>query len=55
MERIREVSPGLAQAVDRMRRREVYLEPGYDGVFGVVRVFRNATDRAETLRQMSLL
>lgn len=55
LERIREVSPGLAHAVERMRRREVYLEPGYDGVFGVVRVFRDAAERAEKMQQLSLL
>jgi DNA helicase-2/ATP-dependent DNA helicase PcrA len=55
VERIREVSPGLAHAVDRMRRREVYLEPGYDGVFGVVRVFRDAAERAEKMQQFSLV
>jgi DNA helicase-2/ATP-dependent DNA helicase PcrA len=54
-ERIREVSPGLAHAVQRMRRREVHLEPGYDGVFGVVRVFRDAAERADTMNQLSLL
>lgn len=55
LERIREVSAPLAHAVERMRRREVYLEPGYDGVFGVVRVFRDAAERAETMQQLSLL
>ena len=55
VERIREVSRGLAEAVARMRRREVYLEPGYDGVFGVVRVFRDAAERVQTMDQLSLL
>lgn len=55
VEQIREVSSGLAHAVERLRAREVYLEPGYDGVFGVVRVFRDASERLETMNQLSLL
>ncbi len=55
LERIQEVSPYLAEAIGRLRRREVYLEPGYDGVYGVIRVFRDAAERADTFAQMSLL
>ena len=29
----------LALAVERLRRRQVYEQPGYDGEFGVIRVF----------------
>jgi uncharacterized protein (TIGR00375 family) len=29
----------LAEAVSRMRSGQVFIEPGYDGVYGVVRVF----------------
>lgn len=32
-------SQRLAQAIDRMRRQEVQIEAGYDGVFGKVSVF----------------
>jgi PHP family Zn ribbon phosphoesterase len=28
----------IAQGVEAMRKGEVIIEPGYDGVFGVVRV-----------------
>lgn len=31
-------SDALAAAVDRMRRGEIVIEPGYDGVFGKVRI-----------------
>ncbi len=55
LDQIREASPVLATAVDRMRRRDVYLEPGYDGVFGVIKVFRDSAERAEMLNQLSLL
>jgi len=47
--------PLLALAVERMRAREVVLDPGYDGVFGVIRVFRDAAERQETMNQLSLL
>jgi DNA helicase-2/ATP-dependent DNA helicase PcrA len=55
LDQIREASRELAHAVERLRRREVYLEPGYDGVFGVVRVFKDAAERADKLNQLTLL
>jgi DNA helicase-2/ATP-dependent DNA helicase PcrA len=45
----------LALAIERMRRKEVVLDPGYDGVFGVIRVFRDSAERLETMNQLSLL
>jgi PHP family Zn ribbon phosphoesterase len=47
--------PALALAIERMRARKVVLDPGYDGVFGTIRVFHNKDDRLETLNQLSLL
>jgi PHP family Zn ribbon phosphoesterase len=47
--------PALALAIERMRRREVVLDPGYDGVFGVIRVFKDNAERIETMNQLSLL
>jgi len=38
LEDIRTVDPDVAGAIDRMRRGEVTLTPGFDGEFGVVRV-----------------
>lgn len=29
----------LAEGIERMRSEEVHIEPGYDGVFGVIKVF----------------
>ncbi len=49
------VAPAVGEAIERLRRRHVYLEPGYDGVYGVVRVFKDAAERGESLKQMSLL
>ncbi|MBU2025920.1 MAG: endonuclease Q family protein [Patescibacteria group bacterium] len=31
--------PNLAIAINRLRRGRVYIEPGYDGVFGIIKVF----------------
>lgn len=39
IEDIRRVDARVAEGVERMRRGQVELEPGYDGVFGTVRVF----------------
>ncbi|HIQ09892.1 MAG TPA: AAA family ATPase, partial [Anaerolineaceae bacterium] len=35
--------PRLAEGIGRMRRGEVLVEPGYDGEFGVIRVFVERT------------
>jgi DNA helicase II / ATP-dependent DNA helicase PcrA len=43
LERIAEVSEGLAEAIGRMRRREIFIESGYDGVYGVIQVFAPRT------------
>jgi len=56
IDRIREEGfPLLAIAIERMRARQVVLEPGYDGVFGVIKVFKDMSERQETLSQLSLL
>lgn len=48
-------SPQIALAVERIRTGQVYKDPGYDGVSGTIKVFKDAHDRAETLNQLSLL
>lgn len=47
--------PLLAIAVERLRKREVVLEAGYDGVYGTIKVFKDASERQATLQQLSLL
>ncbi|HJQ09091.1 MAG TPA: endonuclease Q family protein [Candidatus Saccharimonadales bacterium] len=47
--------PLLALAIDRMRSGRVVREPGFDGVFGTIKVFENADERAATINQLSLL
>jgi DNA helicase II / ATP-dependent DNA helicase PcrA len=55
LEAIRERSAPAAVAVGRIRSGQVHREPGYDGVFGTIRVFRDGEERAETMNQLSLL
>lgn len=45
----------LALAVERLRARDVVLDPGYDGVYGTVNVFRDEAERTASLNQLSLL
>lgn len=44
----------LAFALDKMRKREIYIEPGYDGVYGVIKIFRNKEEK-KINEQLSLL
>ncbi len=45
----------LATALDRLRKGEVVRDPGYDGVFGTINVFKGAEERTATMDQLSLL
>ncbi len=47
--------PLLAIAIERLRAGDVARDPGYDGVYGTIKVFKNAQERAETTSQLSLL
>lgn len=44
----------IAQAIHRVRTGDIHVVPGYDGVFGVVKVFRDDEDRGG-LEQATLL
>jgi len=46
-------SPLLSEAVSRVRQGNVYRQPGYDGRFGVIRVF-SPGERQQLAGQMSL-
>jgi DNA helicase II / ATP-dependent DNA helicase PcrA len=55
-EAIREAGfPLLAIAIERLRRGEVVREPGYDGVYGTIKVFKNADERLQTMNQLAFL
>ncbi|MCP4689688.1 MAG: UvrD-helicase domain-containing protein, partial [Desulfobacterales bacterium] len=45
--------PLLGEAIRRVRRGEVHLNPGYDGEFGTIRIF-NDEERERLMRQKSL-
>lgn len=39
--------PTLRDAIDRMRTGRVHVEPGYDGVYGTIRVFEHSEREAK--------
>ena len=45
----------LAHVIDRMRRGDVHIEPGYDGVYGTIKLFEDEGERTKLSDQMSLL
>lgn len=47
--------PLLALAVERLRSGNVVRDPGYDGVFGTIRVFKSPAERQESVNQLALL
>jgi len=47
-------SQEIFDAIDRVRRGDIFVQPGYDGEFGVVKVFGEKTKR-EKIRQGTLL
>jgi DNA helicase II / ATP-dependent DNA helicase PcrA len=46
--------PMLAMAIERMRQGNVVREPGFDGVYGTIKVFRDERERQEMLNQPTL-
>ncbi len=47
-------SPGLAEAIKRVREGKVKIEPGYDGEYGKVKIFEES-ERKNLSKQASLL
>ncbi len=45
--------PVLAEAIDRMRRGQVIIEPGFDGEYGIIRLFHESEKQA-TAGQIAL-
>ena len=55
IDQIRSVSPPVALAIERMRSGQVHRRPGFDGVYGTIKVFRNHDERLQTLSQLQSL
>ncbi|HEX8762755.1 MAG TPA: endonuclease Q family protein [Candidatus Saccharimonadales bacterium] len=55
LDAISDHSPLIGLAVERIRTNQVHRESGYDGVFGTIRVFKDAAERAMATAQLSLL
>ncbi len=51
---IRRFHPLLGEAIHRMREGQVIRQPGYDGVFGSIRLFKEGEKQAFTQAQVSL-
>ena len=47
--------PELAEVIERMRKGDVHIEPGYDGVYGTITLFASDVERKRLGDQMSLL
>lgn len=43
----------LAEAIKIVRDRKVYVDPGYDGVFGIVKIFKDEKKEVEEKQQES--
>lgn len=44
----------LAEAIKRVRQGKIFVDPGYDGVFGVVKIWGKAEEENEAKEQLSL-
>lgn len=45
----------LALAIGRLRKGEVVRDPGYDGIYGTIKVFKDLKERTSVTNQLSLL
>ena len=43
---------GVAEAIEKMRRGDIIIEPGYDGIFGVVRMYNDGERPTTTQRAL---
>lgn len=42
---------GLSKAIEIIRDRKVYVDPGYDGVFGIVKIFQDEKAKTEEKKE----
>lgn len=43
-----------AEGIERVREGKIVIEPGYDGVFGTVKIWPSFAEASEGKKQMSL-
>lgn len=55
LDKITAADPLLGHAIERLRSGQVVREPGYDGVYGTIKVFHDKSELATAQSQMSLL
>ena len=41
----------LSRAIQIVRDRKVYVDPGYDGVFGIVKIFQDEKEKSEEKKE----
>lgn len=51
---IAKVSPAAALAIERMRTGQVHRDPGFDGVFGTISMFKTPEERHLALEQLAI-
>jgi DNA helicase-2/ATP-dependent DNA helicase PcrA len=44
----------IGEAIERMRKGEVFVTPGYDGVFGVIKVFASSGEKSKVAGQTAM-
>jgi PHP family Zn ribbon phosphoesterase len=55
LEELERVSgPRLREAVEKVRKGDIFIDPGYDGVFGVVKIWGEKEKQAAQPQQESL-
>jgi len=47
--------PKIAEGVDKVRKGKIVIEPGYDGVFGVVKIWQNEAKVDKKMEEMKKL
>ncbi len=48
-------NPLLKEAIRKVRNREVFVDPGFDGVFGKVKIFKENNEKGTSNQQQPTL